>query len=166
MKSTMIVLISAALTATIFAAAPARASDWSSAVDVCQGSLPSFEGALRKRPLAIANEGTSSAFISCSIRAPLGEEDVNGIIVLFTNRSASTQLFSCTLVDGVALPFPNYPPVYQPKPLLIEAGEMGLLLWAWDVDNGGEPYDIPNLNCGLPPGVEINVVQMSTVPQA
>ena len=53
-----IVIAAAALHAT-----PARASHWSNAVDTCQGSLPSFEGALRKRPLAIVNEGTSNAFV-------------------------------------------------------------------------------------------------------
>jgi hypothetical protein len=29
-------------------------------------------------------------------------------------------------------------------------------------DNGGDPYQIPDPNCSLPPGVEINVVQMDT----
>lgn len=163
MKSATIVPMFTALAAAMLAAVPARASDWSSAVDVCQGSLPSFEGALRKRPLAIANEGTSSAFVSCSIRAPLNQfEEVTGIIVLFTNRGASTRLFSCTLVDGVALPFPAYPPVYQPKPILLEAGNFGGLTWTNVDDNGNEPYRIPNLNCSLPPGIEINVIQMST----
>lgn len=165
MKSALVPLMCTSLAAAMFCAAPAHASDWSSAVDVCQGSLPSFEGALRKRPLAIANEGTSSAFVSCSIRAPLSQfEEVTGIIVLFTNRGASTQLFSCTLVDGVALPFPVHPPVYQPKPILLEAGNFGGLTWTNvnDNGNGNEPYRIPNLNCSLPPGIEINVIQMNT----
>ncbi len=33
----------------------------------CQTALPVFDGNVRKRPLAVTNEGTSNAFISCSI---------------------------------------------------------------------------------------------------
>lgn len=161
MKSMLIPLLSTGLAAAMLCTAPAHASDWSNAVDVCQGSLPSFEGALRKRPLAIANEGSSSSFVSCSIRAPLFEQ-VTGILVLFTNRIATTRTVTCTLVDGVAEPFPGYPPVYQPKPIALAAGAFGILAWDSAVDNGDEPYSLPNLNCSLPPGVEINVVQMNT----
>lgn len=162
MKSAMLVSLSATLAAALSATMPAHASDWSNAVDICQGSLPSFEGALRKRPLGIANEGTSNAFVGCSIRAPLGGEIITRVVALFTNRSASSQTFSCTLVDGIAPPFSGYTPVYQPKAIIIAADDWETLQWTDSADNGDDPYDLPNLNCGLPPGVEINVVQMIT----
>jgi hypothetical protein len=162
MKSALIPLMSTALAISALCAAPAHASDVSNAVDVCQGSLPSFEGALRKRPLAIANEGSSSSFVSCSLRAPLASEQITGLFVLFTNRSAATRTVSCTLVDGIAEPFPNLPPVFQPKPIALATGAFGVLSWDQDADNGGDPYNIPNLNCSLPPGVEINTVEMHT----
>lgn len=165
MKLAPIPLISAALAAAIFfyCAAPAHASDWSNAVDVCQGALPNFEGALRKRPLAIANEGASPSFVSCSLRTPLSaQENVTGLIVLFTNRAAAAQAFSCTLVEGVAAPFGS--PVFQPKATVLPAGAFGALGWDQHGDNGGDVYEIPNLNCALPPGVEINVLQVNTAP--
>jgi hypothetical protein len=161
MKSALIALMSTGLAAAALCAAPAHASDWSNAVDVCQGSLPSFEGTLRKRPLAIANEGSSPSFISCSIRAPLDSEGVASIIVRFANRSAAGRVFSCTLVDGVAEPS-AYPPVYQPKSIVLGVSSIETLTWHFEADNGGEYYRIPNLNCSLPPGVEINYVQMFT----
>jgi hypothetical protein len=159
MKSALIPLMATALAISALCAARAHATDWSNAVDVCQGSLPSFEGALRKRPLAIANEGSSSSFVSCSIRAPLDSEVVTGVAVVFTNRSTATRTVSCTLVDGIAEPFAT--PVFQPKPVALATGAFGILSWFQDADNGGDPYAIPNLNCSLPPGVEINVVQMN-----
>lgn len=134
---------------------------WGSATDNCQGALPSFEGKLRKRPLGINNEGTSPAFVSCGLRAPLSGEKIEAIYVLFTNRGSATATVNCTLVEGVALPFPGYPPVYLPKSVAIVAGEAAVMQWEL-ADNGGSHYEIPNLSCGLPPGTEINVLQTST----
>jgi hypothetical protein len=162
MKSAITALATATLTGAMLATSSAYGSHASNAVDVCQGSLPSFEGALRKRPLAIANEGTSSSFVSCSLQVPIGPEDMVGVLTLFSNRSASNQIVSCTLVDGIALPYPNNAPAYQPKAVLIEDGEYGILQWTAGGDNGGDPYDLPNLNCSLPAGVEINFVQLNT----
>jgi len=162
MKSAIAALAVATLAGAMFATPPAHGSHASNAVDVCQGSLPSFEGALRKRPLAIANEGTSSSFVSCSLHVPLGPGENVGVLALFSNRSPSNQIVSCTLVDGIAPPYPNNTPVYQPKAILIEDGEYGILQWTAAGDNGGDPYDLPNLNCSLPAGIEINFVQLNT----
>jgi len=162
MRPATIMLLSTGLAGAMLAAAPARGGDWSNAVDICQGSLPSFEGALRKRPLAIANEGTSTAFVSCSIRTSFGD-DVTGIVVVMINRGASNQTFSCTLVEGIALPYLGNPPVYQPESTTIEAGNNGGFNWNYNADNDGDFYEIPNLNCSLPPGGEINAIQVNTL---
>lgn len=162
MKTTWPLLTAAALGALLFPAAPVQGSDWSNAVDVCQGSLPSFEGALRKRPLGIVNEGTSNAFVSCALRAPLDGELITGIFVLFQNRTGSAQAVSCTLVDGLAQPFPGYTPVYLPKTTGIAANSPAVE--SWTADDNSQPYVIPNLNCALPPGVEINTLQLNTEP--
>ncbi len=159
-------LLATAATAALLLAAPARANDWSTAVDVCQGALPAFEGSLRKRPLAISNEGTEPAYISCAIRAPLGNlegggTDVNQITVLFTNRASTVQSVSCTLVDGVAAPFPSFPAIYLPKTADVPAGGFGVMNW-FDFETEAGRYRLPNLSCALPPGTEINIVQMNT----
>jgi hypothetical protein len=160
------VLLATAAAAALLSTAPVHANDWSTAVDVCQGSLPAFEGQLRKRPLAISNEGTEPAYISCAIRAPLGNLDGGGvdvtqIIVLFTNRAATAQSVSCTLVDGVAAPFPSFPAIYLPKTVDLAAGGFGVVNW-FDFETEAGRYRLPNLSCALPPGTEINIVQMNT----
>lgn len=144
-----------------FAAGDAQAEavpTWASATDNCQGALPSFEGAFRKRPLGINNEGASNAFLSCGLRAPLTGGQLNGVLVLFTNRGSAAATVNCTLVDGVALPFPGAPPVYIPKSVEIPAGEFTVMAWG-PADNDDQPYQIPSLSCSLPPGTEINVLQ-------
>lgn len=138
----------------------ALASNWASAVDNCQGALPSFEGAFRKRPLGINNEGASSAFVSCAIRADF-DDDLVGVGVLFTNRGAGAATINCTLVSGVALPAPFAPPVMIPKSVSIAANDFAVMSWSTG-DNGGEPFALPNLSCSIPPGAEINVIQLNT----
>ena len=159
-------LFATAAIAALSLTAPARANDWSNAVDVCQGSLPSSNGTLRKRPLAINNEGTQPTFISCSIRAPLGQIEGGGtnvtqIIVLLTNRASTAQPVSCTLVDGVAAPFPTFPAIYLPKTVDIQPGAFGVINW-FDFETEAGRYRLPNLSCALPPQTEINIVQMNT----
>ncbi len=159
-------LLATAATAALLSAAPARANDWSNAVDVCQGALPGYEAALRKRPLAIVNEGDEAAFVSCSIRAPLGNmegggTDVTQIIVLLTNRGSEAQSVTCTLVDGVAAPFPSFPAIYLPKTVEIPANMFGVMNW-FDFETEVGRYRLPNLSCALPPDTEINIVQMNT----
>lgn len=160
-------LIATATAAALLTAAPAaRANDWSNAIDVCQGALPAFESSLRKRPLAIANEGSTPAYVSCSLRAPLGNldgggEDVTQIILLLTNRGSGAQSVSCTLVDGVAAPFPSFPAVYLPKTLEVQPNAFGVINWFAFETTAGR-FRLPNLSCALPPGAEINILQVNT----
>jgi hypothetical protein len=159
-------LLAATATAALLTAAPARANEWSNAVDVCQGSLPTYDTSLRKRPLAISNEGDQTAFISCSIRVPLGSLEGGGtnvttVVVLLTNRGSEAQSVPCTLVDGVAGPFPTFPAVYLPKTAQIQPGGFAPIYW-FDFETEAERFRLPNLSCALPPETEINIVQMNT----
>lgn len=124
------------------------------ATGVCNGSLPSYEGALRKRPLGIANEGTSSAFISC---ATAGNElglanDAAGLY--FTNNGAAPATVNCTFVDGVKF----YSSQYRPKSVTLNPGQYAPIIWF------PAEYQLTtfsrwaNFNCTLPAGVEINEV--------
>lgn len=158
LAATIVGLSTASLPATTHAA------DWAGAVDHCQGSLPSFEGALRKRPLGIANEGSTTAFIGCSMRMDTNKRAAD-VTVVFINRSAGPMTVNCTLVSGMALPFPFYPPVYVSKSREITGVNYGGLTWTIE-DNGGSTYRLPNLNCQLPPGVEINAIQVTSVDAA
>ncbi|MDQ3039816.1 MAG: hypothetical protein M3R16_08480, partial [Pseudomonadota bacterium] len=55
-------------------------------------------------PKAFANEGTSTAFVTCDFESlevfPTAEERTFFISILFINRNSAPQMVSCTLVDG------------------------------------------------------------------
>lgn len=66
----------------------------------CQSALPVFDGNIRKRPTAISNEGTKSAFVSCSVH-----NNNNGAVsvvfgVTLTNNSAADVDVNCSMVNG------------------------------------------------------------------
>ncbi len=159
MKILTTALLTAGLAVAWLPALPAQAaSNDANAVNLCQGALPNFEGSLRKRPLGINNEGTITAFVSCSVDTDAFGA-ITGIEVILTNRNASATTVNCTLVDGVAPPFPTPAPVYLPKSVSVPAGTFSVLVWN-AADNGGNPYLLPNLSCALPVGTEINLVEV------
>lgn len=123
-----------------------RANDWSNAIDVCQGALPSFDADLRRRPLGNIDGGGT---------------DVTQIILLMTNRSTTPQTVDCTLVDGVAAPFHSFPAVYLLKTSTIQPGAFAVVN-GFGFETTAERFRLPHLSCGLPPDVEINIVQMNT----
>lgn len=137
------------------------------AVGVCQGALPSFEGAIRKRPLGINNEGSTPAFVSCTVNSEASylAQVIQDFAILLTNRGPVTEL-TCTLVDGIAPATSGplagaFPPVYYPKTIAIPDGTAGgtSASIAWDLDDRPEGFIFPALSCLLPPGVEINFIQ-------
>jgi len=78
----------------------------------CQAALPNYEGNFRKRPLAVANEGTAAAFLTCGV-TNYGGSSSSRVELAGVNRSAAAGDISCTMVDGVidaSLGFANYYP--------------------------------------------------------
>ena len=69
----------------------------------CQGALPAFAGTLRTRPLAVVNEGSEPAFLTCSLSGGVDSRflEVEAVVI---NGGAATQTVSCTLVDGPTRP--------------------------------------------------------------
>lgn len=155
----------ALVAATATMPAPVQAADFVSgnANNMCNGSLPSFEGALRKRPLAIANEGSAPAFVSCSAPNGYNAAENRDVVATFVNRGATTATVNCTMVDGLAAEHATLnpelpPPGYYPKSVDINPGAVGVMLWT-PADEGVAAFTVyGNLNCSLPPGVEINLV--------
>lgn len=130
------------------------------ATGACNGALPSFEGALRKRPTAIANEGTAPAFVSCSVLSDSLNTEGNQLVGIgFNNHGATEVTFSCTLVDGYASPWGSGGgPSYYPMQITIGGHGSQAVLW-YAVDEGVAHFTTSaNLSCNLPPGVEINVL--------
>lgn len=133
------------------------------AVDNCNGALPGYEGALRKRALAIANEGTASAFVSCSVATNEADSTGNvGFAVYATNRGAEPQVLSCTFIDGVTAELAVLRPslvaaVYRPKILAISPGQANVLLWTPDEFGLKRFTAYGSVSCSLPPGMELNI---------
>lgn len=123
------------------------------AVSVCQPALPAFDGLIRKRPKALANEGTTTAFVSC---APGHQGDssrtVEALQVLLINRRASSVQMACTLVDGLGDDTVSASLV---KTVDVAANGSASLTWQSGPDNGGLRYGLPAVSCALSAGTEI-----------
>ncbi|MBC7989294.1 MAG: hypothetical protein H7Y19_06900 [Luteimonas sp.] len=155
-------ILDVAVTATIVLAAmtvlhapPAfAATSASTASGSCQGNLPASDTNLRNRPLAIKNEGSSAAFVSCAVPTPYNPESVDAAVVFVTNTTAAAINVSCTYVDGGLQP--NV--VFHPKTVAVPANAFAPIIW--------EPAEFSlttfslyaNFSCNVPPGVELNVV--------
>ncbi len=129
---------------------------FSQAVTVCQPALPAFDGLIRKRPKAVANEGTTTAFVTCGITTPNSfVRAVRLVLVSFTNRAGAATTINCTLVDGFG------DDTYSPskvKSLVVATQARGSLTFESFADNGNVLYLTPALSCALPPGTEISGV--------
>lgn len=142
------------------AMAPAEAvtrSNFQNAVGACNGALPGFEGALRKRPLAIANEGTSNAIVSCTLAIDQSASEGNLTVGIgLINRSAQLVPVSCTFVDGTAPEVVGaIPPTYYTRNIALSAGQGGSIVWQ-AAEFGLAAFSfVASASCSLPPGVEI-----------
>lgn len=124
------------------------------ATGACQSALPVFDGHFRKRPLALQNEGTGSAFVSCSFLDPtlLGTTGVTNVFLYADNNTGAPVVLACTLVTG----FSNYNPTYYPKTITLNPGSN---LINWDAaDNAGNNFNnyTINVSCNLPSGTGLS----------
>jgi hypothetical protein len=127
----------------------------------CNGALPIFEQSLRFRPLALANTGDSFAFVSCTNEAEYQtEHSIYGARI--HNPTSAAVDVSCTLVSGRD----SFDKVSIPKTQNFAANGGGFIIWS-TADNGGANYfDLVNLSCNLPAGVELEYVARVTVDPA
>lgn len=118
----------------------------------CTGALPTCEGALRKRPLAIVNEGASNAFVTCSL--PVEESNASfptlGYLKLQNTGSAAVTI-ECSLVAGAQWEGS----VVQPKSIPMGANSALLVNWAPAAGATYLPRRTVNFSCMLPPGTGI-----------
>ena len=124
----------------------------------CQAALPVFDGKIRKRPKAIANEGTSSAFITCDFDSiNNGGTGFTDIGIFFINRSGVAKTVNCTFVDGI------YDVAFSPSlvksvvmPTTTAPVSLGVTA---ATDNAGNNFTAPAISCEIPAGVEIAAVR-------
>ena len=135
-------------------------SKWKShATGVCQSALPSGAGAvIRARPLAVQNEGSTNAFVTCSLPyndTYVEQPNANGMGLRIVNNTDSELLVTCTLVSG----FDPETAYYVVRNQLIP-DHLANVMWFYPSDLPGAPATIPapNISCSLPPGVGINYV--------
>jgi hypothetical protein len=126
---------------------------YANATSFCQTALPVFDGNVRKRPLAVQNEGTGDAFVTCSFTGQVVELDSAGLYAV--NNGSSDATLSCTAVTGLNDSLNEY----VTKTITITASDVGGMIWA-GADFAGAPDTIPglglfNVSCKLPPGVGI-----------
>lgn len=126
---------------------------------ICQSALPVFDGNIRKRPLAVQNEGTGNAFITCSY--PSGEGRFAGnsattrVWQYMVNISANPVTINCTGVAGT--PSASFQVV---KSVVVPANSSAAEISWFAADFPGTPLTFPgngvfSASCLLPPGAGV-----------
>lgn len=155
----VVVLLSTALSPA-FAATLAK-EYYNQPAAACQAALPAYDGLIRKRPKAIANEGTSNAFVTCAPGHQANAySSVNSFMVLLANRTGVAINISCTLVDGIHdIPFSPS----KTKVISVPANDRVNLQWTASGDNAGAAYTMPAVSCNLPPATEISGIALTAL---
>ncbi len=156
--------IGAALPGAATAAVVQKAEYNQAAGTMCQGALPNFEGNFRKRPLAVANEGASNAFLTCGLTSQYDPSTggVPEVVLLVTNRNTPDTPMSCTLVDGysdVTVGFADY----FPQTLTVVGMTTGTFDWTANTTGGTNApvYGYPAISCNVPANFEVNIEAQS-----
>lgn len=162
---TTLVLLTVAISGALVpdaSAATVERNEVSLSASRCQPALPAFDGAIRKRPLAMQNEGASGlAFVTCAFDGVAGDVPSRKELqvgLINTTPAVPGQLtltsVSCTLVDAGA---GFAAPIYITKSVLYGAAAHGPITFT-TADNNGQPFIYPALSCGLPPGFGVEYV--------
>jgi len=127
-------------------------------VSYCQAPLSAFDGQIRKRPLAMQNEGTSNAFVTCAFTRQVSDpRNFIFLVQMFaSNAGTSPQDLACTLVTGTgeAISPDN---IFIPKTVTIMPGVSRALL-QWDQGDLAAITTVTeySLSCNLPPSTALN----------
>ena len=122
---------------------------------MCKAATSAYAADTRYRPLAVGNESSSNAFVTCNWHGDDRTGSVRAaklLSVVVSNFHTAAQSVTCTLVNGHqtgGLVFASY----APKTVSIAPGGYAELSWVpADVDNSKPSgIDRPSLSCALPP---------------
>ena len=162
-------LLGGLLAATLFPTAQAAVEDLqiqSNATGLCQGALPVFETNLRKRPLSVANEGESPAFVTCSFTTIIDQGGGGGVAqgtvvryfgMFLSSWEPEPQTVSCTGVVGYE-GSPTLEYVSLEVDVSSETPDSNYLyFYPTDIDPQQQyMHQLVSLSCRLPPGTGIN----------
>jgi hypothetical protein len=142
------ILVLAALPAAdVFAATRSRFPG-AHATAFCQPALPAFDGLIRKRPLALQNEGTTTAFVTCSLPVDNTTPDLNGAAIHYVNNTGGEVAIACTLVNGLQSDVTYF------VQTAISSAQYFVNYWT---SAGSELLaDQMSFSCALPPGTGIH----------
>lgn len=127
---------------------------------MCQGALPNFEGNFRKRPLAVVNQGTSGAFLTCGLTSQYDSSTggVPEVILVVTNRNAPNTDMSCTLVDGYVDASVGFADFF---PQTVTVVGLTTNTFDWSANGAGGTNDpvfgYPAISCNVPANFEVNI---------
>lgn len=132
----------------------------------CQSALPVFDGVIRKRPRAVANEGSQSAFITCAWTSQgdySGNETMDStyptlLAITLGSLDGLPKTISCTVVPGGE--------GYTLRPSVtktISTAGSGTLVWTPDdfSTTANLPSALVSASCNLPPGSAIYRSQLN-----
>ena len=122
----------------------------------CQSALPVFEDLIRKRPLAIQNEGERTAFVTCAMVSGGGVIEVR---LYLAGTDTTPRAVSCTAVAG----YNTGPAQYMTKTATVTSSAQSSLHWQ---NTEFEEQDLGSrfaVSCALPPGTSVNDYVLSWV---
>lgn len=133
--------------------------DVRSAADVCRPALPAYDGMVRVRPLALVNESSSTAWVTCAVTGEMiGTTSL--IELVFTGPGDGIR--TCTLVSWRA----NNAGTTGVSAVGYQAGSTSMLTgwesrirWTSAIHNGGARYASAAISCPLAPGDGIHHVR-------
>lgn len=165
-------LVACALAIVIALSAPAARAGtvphvlMQQAVGNCQAALPVYDAMLRKRPLAIVNEGSANAYISCALPGEMntGIGGVIGVEFGFTNYNPEPVAVTCTLVNGDRAGAPTFT-----RTANVTADPVGVYAigFSSEIHNGGQDFSpVVSASCVVPPNVGLVTTYRHTSPPA
>lgn len=138
--------------------------DFQGAAAICQPAKGEYAEKLRSRPLALANEGTTPAFVSCALRGDPrpGGRGAMKVLAEVGSVTGLTGTVTCTFVDGYQQGA-TVDAVYRPKTALVFPASRGVALTWQPVEIAGNPEHIfrPALQCMLGPGTALHYIAIT-----
>ena len=131
----------------------------------CNSATPASDGFIRKRPLAVQNEGTSDAFVTCTFisqypTVSYAGSAVTQVKIWAQSFDGAAHTINCTGVSG----YPGFAQ-YIVKSINVDAsGAQFVANWnAADFMNAPAvfPSNLFSLSCHLPPGAALNDMYVS-----
>lgn len=129
-------------------------------VNHCQAALPVFDGKIRKRPLAVVNEGDGNAFVTCSLTTvgprPISTSNFIEYYVSYNGPLEQADI-TCTLVGGVQDGTGNSTPEFDTRTGTFTRGAPpDAFTYIPEQFNNDIMPAVVSFQCNLPPGGAIH----------